>query len=601
MCGIAGIIDFTGRPVMQEELKKMTDSIAHRGPDGEGFFVEGNVGFGHRRLSIIDLSSAAAQPMTRFGLTITYNGEIYNYIELRKELERQEIVFTTQSDTEVILAAYHRWGKDCVQRFNGMWAFAIYDATNREVFLSRDRFGEKPLYYWLNNRSRLVFASEIRAIRCVVPALTINEQAVADFLVLDKAEFVATTFFQEVRKVPASASVTIQLDSALLAWKKYEQFQEQEPIVLQSPDESIAQLRHFVEASVHLRLRSDVPVGSCLSGGLDSSIICRTATQLLEQQGAKKTYAAFHAAAFSPAANEQKFAQLIADASHANLQIITPESPDFVSSFATVAKLQEEPFNSASIFMQFFVMQLASTNNIKVLLDGQGADELFLGYLHHLFWLMQQQSFSKCINSIQAAANNYNIRNSQLVAMYLYHKWPAVRQWRLHHRWKHLRTDLLQYTHKQIVNTLGASGVFQMQMAELKESRLPALLRYADKNAMHFSIESRMPYLDKDIVSLALQLPLHMKIHNGWSKYALRAAYDDMPPQITWRKGKIGFAAPDAAQQQLTQAGSKLVANSQLLKELFNNKPMPSDAVSRWRLTSVAAWEAFYINNHEQV
>lgn len=593
MCGIAGIIDFAGRPVLQEELQRMTDAIAHRGPDGEGFFVDGAVGFGHRRLSIIDLSNAAAQPMTRFGLTITYNGEIYNYIELRQALEKQGIAFTTQSDTEVILAAYHYWGKDCVQRFNGMWAFAIYDASNREVVLSRDRFGEKPLYY-TQHHGRFLFASSLRALLPITGARLANTTVVMNYLLHEKAEPLQQSFFKGYYKLDAGHFLIINIRSAAAAMPvRYYQLPQSQHSACSLSNAS-EELSFLMQDAIAIRMRSDVAVGGTLSGGIDSSYVAAEASAVARAKQLP-AFASFTAGTMESATNELPYAKQMAD--HCKLRLFTtvPTEEDYMTALLPVVLAQEEPIQSLSVVMQYAVMQLAHQSGLKVLLDGQGADELFLGYPVHLGVAMRQLSWPKAIGLAMQSKTKYGLSASLLAQLALYHAHPLRKAKRQQRRWSAVMPNqvLQQATIEQIaaMDVAVQQSVQSYQVYDMVAGNLPALLRHEDRNAMAFSIETRLPYLDYRLVEWALQLPLQAKINEGWSKYILRFTMQEkVPAAIAWRKGKIGFEPP-ALQERIIR---KLLAPESLQQRglrLLPNAPIHQlSTPMRWRLLSLQLW-----------
>ncbi|MCC6760898.1 MAG: asparagine synthase (glutamine-hydrolyzing) [Chitinophagaceae bacterium] len=596
MCGIAGIIDFNGRPVLQEELEKMTDAIAHRGPDGEGFFIDGVVGFGHRRLAIIDLSETAAQPMTRFGLTITYNGEIYNYIELRSELQKQGIVFTTQSDTEVILAAYHIWGRDCVQRFNGMWAMAIYDAANDEVFLSRDRFGEKPLYYTERN-GQFLFCSSVSALLEPHQSPVANAQVLMNYLVQEKAEPLHHTFFSKYCKLDGGQSLIVQVQTGAVQLIQYYEFGSNQQSEL-CMEEAVSKLQALLHHSVELRLRSDVAVGSTLSGGLDSSYITSIASAFVKSKQAPD-FTAFSAGTSEAQTNELPYARLLANHCGIQLNSIIPGINEYKAAIPAVVAAQEEPIQSLSVVMQYTVMQLAHRAGFKVLIDGQGADELFLGYPIHLGIVMRQQSLLRAFKIATQSAGRFSLPAALLAKIGWYHAYPLRKAARQMDRWSSVFSEaaLQQVTNhnmQQMENAINQS-VQAFQQFDIVSGNLPALLRHEDRNSMAFSIETRLPYLDYRLVEWAVQLPHQQKLHNGWSKYILRKAMQaNVPAAIAWRKGKIGFEPPAIDDDITRQWLNPEILRKRGLKLLSGASLQHLSVAMRWRLLSVQLWaEAF--------
>jgi len=278
MCGIAGIVNKDYLKVPLESLKSVTDVIKHRGPDGEGHFVNGHVGLGHRRLAIIDLSQAGHQPMEKNDMIITFNGEIYNYIELREELKAKGCVFNTKTDTEVIIEAYKLWGEDCVQRFNGMWAFDIYNIHAETIFCSRDRFGIKPFYYYENDSS-FFFGSEIRQLLIQTENRTVNKQILFDFLFLGYHHHTKNTFFEGILSLDPGHNLIYDTKNCSFRITQYYQLKPIERFGRLSFDEALQEFKNTMDRAISLRLRSDVKVGTCLSGGMDSSYIAATASK----------------------------------------------------------------------------------------------------------------------------------------------------------------------------------------------------------------------------------------------------------------------------------------------------------------------------------
>ena len=287
MCGISGIIDKVNHKIDSNILKDMNDKITHRGPDDEGFYFGDNFAFGHRRLSILDLSQDGHQPMhfnDRY--TIIYNGEVYNYLELRKELKKEGYSFQSSSDTEVILASYDKWGEECVNKFNGMWSFAIYDKTKNTIFCSRDRFGIKPFYYTEINK-KFIFGSEIKQLLEFRPKNIVNKSILIDYIVTRFEDYNNDTFFEGIKRLPQSHNLIYDLNNHSYEIKKYYQISFNDDIENYTLDESVKRYKSELERAVEYRLRSDVKVGTCLSGGLDSSSVASIAAKKYNQESEK--------------------------------------------------------------------------------------------------------------------------------------------------------------------------------------------------------------------------------------------------------------------------------------------------------------------------
>ncbi|RAX56211.1 asparagine synthase (glutamine-hydrolyzing), partial [Helicobacter monodelphidis] len=374
MCGILGLITSSCISSYQEKFSYSLELLSHRGPDYCDFIQERNILLGHTRLAIIDLNQHANQPMLFQDKSILiFNGEIYNYKEIKEELSLQGYVFHTQSDTEVLLCAYDFWGESCVEHLNGMWAFALLDKAKNQLFCSRDRFGEKPFFYYSDSK-KVIFASEIKAILPFLDSISVNIPALIPFIVRGNIDcYKNETSFKNIYRLNPSENLIIQLDSLNLQRKFYYQIQQQS-IQDSNPAKT---LRILLEDSMKLRLRSDVPVGSCLSGGLDSSCINALMAKMLPD---KKNFIAIHAKSSLTQSDESEYAKEVAKALDIQLCVIEPTQQEFLSALESVMQTQDEPFGSTSIYMQYFVMQKAKELGIKVMFDGQGADEVFLGY-----------------------------------------------------------------------------------------------------------------------------------------------------------------------------------------------------------------------------
>jgi asparagine synthase (glutamine-hydrolysing) len=392
MCGIAGIIQSTPSLYNKEYLKKMTDTLAHRGPDGEGLWQNesGNVLLGHRRLSIIDLSDAGQQPMDYMNrYTIVHNGEIYNYVELREELQKKGYVFRSQTDTEIIAAAYACWEDECVDRFDGMFAFAIWDSTEKELFAARDRFGEKPLFYHFDN-NRFVFASEMKALWAAGVEKTPNQKMLFNFITIgytDNPDQPGETFFENIHKLPAATSLKYNSITNELLLEKYWDIDPEKENKKINDGEALEQFTHLLTRSVKRRLRSDVKIGTSLSGGLDSSSIVALINELqtlgYQPQAFTAIFPGFEK-------DEAGYSKQVAD--KFNLQQFTKaiSGDELLNDWNKLCYHQEEPFGSASIYAQYKVYELAKQHDVKVLLDGQGADETLAGYHKYYKWYWQE-------------------------------------------------------------------------------------------------------------------------------------------------------------------------------------------------------------------
>lgn len=602
MCGIAGYIARLGFPVDELKLKDMCDAVKHRGPDGYGASIVDAVGLGHRRLSILDVSDDGSQPMEdpETGRRIVFNGEIYNYIELRKELIDVGKRFRSGTDTEVILAAYDVWGSDCVSRFNGMWAFAIHDPERDIVFCSRDRFGIKP-FYFADLPNCFAFSSEIRQILPILKSVRANEKILQDFLFANISEPQGETFFEDVQKLNAGCNLIYRLsDSQFYVQKYYELIRRKEFEDLSFEDAKDLYRSIFTE-SVGIRLRSDVSVGACLSGGLDSSSVATVAAGLYSPED-KSSFSAVTAVSEDPVNDESHYARRVVDHAKLNWFTTKPDYEAFNASLGDVVAAQEEPFAGPSICMQFFVMQAARAAGVKVMLDGQGGDETLLGYeryfaAHFSTSLKRDGLLSMSLSMMSCFKNNATMSPWMIAAYYAYFTLPRLRYWHYKRRHRYLKRQpampevLRRYAQE-------SSDEFSLQQLEIESTNLPSLLRYEDKNSMWHGVETRLPFLDYRLVELALSMRGSYKIQSGWTKYVLRQGMSGvLPEEITWRRDKRGFEAPENLWlKQHRPIMRNAVMNSKILKKLCSSKYLSShyyllDKSTQWRLYSVALWE----------
>lgn len=602
MCGIAGVIGLNGQAVESHLIEKMTRAVAHRGPDGEGVLVEGNVGLGHRRLAIVDLSADGAQPMTagHGRYTVVFNGEIYNYLELRAELQALGHVFATNSDTEVLLTAYAEWGPACVRRFNGMWAFAIYDRASKRLFCSRDRFGKKPFYY-LRKHNWFAFGSEIRQLLPLLPARRADKQALLKFIVGNMAEGLEQTFFEGVRKLPGGHNLTLDLYSGEMRIERYYELTIDQSLAGIDDEEAVQRFSALLSDAVSLRLRADVPVGTCLSGGLDSSSIATLASSLYRNE-AQRPFVAITACSEQGDNDESDYAAQVVERNHMLWHRVRPCYDDFAAALPAVVEAQEEPFPSPSIAMQYFVMRCSREQGIPVLLDGQGGDETLLGYeryfASHYLSQVRSHGWLRTLAAIrESSANNATMSAQRALGYFAYFTLAKLRWHNYRRRHSYLRA--LPEMFEEVRMYAEASGNIQaLQKLEIERTNLPALLRYEDKNSMRHSIETRLPFLDYRLVELSLSLPGSVKISKGWTKHVLRQSMaGKMPDSIVWRRNKFGFEAPERLwfarhQSAMMEAvrGSALLGTvcrpEQLLREFGGIDPL-----TQWRLYSVACWE----------
>lgn len=532
MCGIAALFGTLSPADAKLRIESMVEAVSHRGPDGKGVALLNEAALGHRRLTILDLSEMGNQPMATADkrVWITFNGEIYNYLELKKELESEGVKFFSTSDTEVLLQAYVRWGKDCLSRLNGMFAFVIYDQG--KIFAARDRFGVKPLYYWKGGDDTLYFASEIKQFM-QLPGweAKLNQQRAYDFLNWGMTEHSEETLFSGVKQLRGGEYFTTEPKRwYTLPVKEFRG----------SECQAKEQLRITLEEAVRLRLRSDVAVGSCLSGGIDSSSLVTLSHHLghsLQTFSCRSDVETF---------DEGEYLQAVLDKTSLPNETTIPDVDSFFDQFDSLVWHQEEPFCGTSLFAQWELFRLIKKMGVKVVLDGQGADELFGGY-NHFFGLRLKELLQR---------GEWRTFLSELRSMGRVN--PL-----LHLIKELLPTPLQQFLLRQMEKPSLGPNWFILQAEDhfargqsqtLKEetllqilsSSLPQLLHAEDRNSMAHGVESRTPFLDYRVVELAVSLPSHFLHRDGKSKWLLREALVDvLPKKIRERKTKLGFATAE--------------------------------------------------------
>jgi asparagine synthase (glutamine-hydrolysing) len=551
VCGLCGIVEL-GRPPDVEAAAAMAAALDHRGPDGDGAWAEDGVALGFRRLAIIDLSDAGLQPFASDdgALQLIHNGEVYNYRELRRELEARGHRFRSATDTEVVVRAYEEWGARCVERFNGMWALALWDARRRRLFCSRDRFGVKPFYYrW--DGSRFEFASELKAFRAT-GSLEPNLSAVRDFLEQGYVDHTDDTFFAGIRKLPPAHSLVVD-DGGL----RLERYWRLEPRV--EPPDAVGAVRELFLDAVRLRLRSDVPVGTCLSGGIDSSAIVGAVDHLLrtEAENARpvgdrqRTFTAFFD---ERGFDERPYAEAVVERTRSQPHWVTFDARELIDVLPSIVRSQDEPFGSTSIIAQWFVMREAKRSGLTVLLDGQGADEILAGYHGyfgaHFADLLRSGRLGELRTEL-AAYRSLHGASAAAAAVQLARPFlPERVRWAARGRVRGgsalVHPDLPRNGAPDANGY--ARGYLGRQMHLILTRRgLPELLRYEDRNSMAHSLEARVPFLDYRLVELMFSLPGSRLIERGMTKSVFRQAVGDLlPPVVRDRIDKLGFVTPEA-------------------------------------------------------
>lgn len=562
MCGIWASIGWTEGDTHANALAGL-NAANTRGPDGQQLDIIdtpcGPLFLGHRRLAVYDLQPRAAQPMQRGPLTAVFNGALYDFKEVRATLSAAGASFQTDGDTEVLLEAWLRWGPDCLTRFDGMFAIILYDARTHTLHLARDRFGEKPLHIIKSDRG-FAAASEINQFRAadMLRNARANIDVVCDFLDLGQAEAGRHTFFAGVDRVlPGHHLVWDLSGSKPKAMVSHLLFPSRKSIdkSLSDPKNAAQALRAALDVSVARRMVADVKVGSCLSGGLDSTAIVRIAARGgLNSDGLECICAVFDEE--DPSGlnlSERQFAKAAADQSGINLHFITPTSQDLTQTMSDVVARQGEPFAHTSIAVQHFVFKAAKELGIVVMLDGQGADELFGGYSGmlgaRLADVLLREGLSSWRDAIAAfAADGADLDAATLKRATLNALLPeALRRNLARARGRWPRPDQLTIRDMSFEpERIAGLSRFESLIANLTTTRsLPSLLRYEDRNAMSFGIETRLPFLSREVADLGEQIPGHVKARAGWTKAVLRDGVQDVVPElITRRRRKLGFVSP---------------------------------------------------------
>ena len=630
MCGIGGIISDNAEHLSC--INKMSDTIRHRGPDDEGYslvniaskdisqfsgrdskvnnqdinaaaFNSFHLGLLHRRLSILDLSPASHQPMVSNDnkLALTYNGEIYNFKEIKSELENLGHQFNSQGDTEVILKSYSQWGISCVNKFRGMWAFAIIDLKSMKLFLSRDRFGIKPLYYTTNG-SQFSFCSEIKGLLSLPQvSAKANLHNVTQYLVYGANERKAG-LFENIQELGQGENLTLDLSSATFNINKYYELNENN-ISITDPVESF---ENALSESVRLHSISDVQIGSCLSGGLDSSALIRLLSEQLNQSNIKTFTSSFD----NPIFDESNYAKEVVDSrKNVNGHYTFPSAKGLWESFDALTWHQDLPIHSSSMYAQWEVMKLAKENNIKVLLNGQGADEVLGGYYNfagiYLLSLSKRFQFLKFLKQRSLLKQNFtpNIDNALLRALY-YHL-PSGIQGKFRSPQKisyQCLTNSAKSVAQQIADLNRTDTTYTGLSVKSVTYGLQDLLRYEDRSSMAHSIESRVPFLDHKLVETCLALPVDEKIKGGWTKSILRRInVDKLPSRVVWRKDKMGFLTPQQNWKNELSAELNQYLNSCDIPDILDKQTLltftdldfkgnSSKLTEYWRMISVIKW-----------
>ncbi len=614
MCGIFGS---SGR--VDYDPRRVSRLLRHRGPDDEGWVVintqtsevfhargddtveelshlphvsdvmdRGDLLLLSRRLRIIDLSPKGHQPMEFEGLLLVFNGEIYNYLEVRKELEGEGYTFWGDSDTEVLLKALHRWGPDALRRLNGMWAFALYDRRERKLLLSRDRFGKKPLYY-IHTGRKLVFSSEIKALlHTSLSGRSFDTDEVIRFLVYSESDMNENTLFKGIKRLLPSHYAVYNLETGDMRIERYYSLNVPERRI--PFNEAKERFLHLFTESIGLRLRSDVKTGTSLSGGLDSSSIVFFASKSNHPNFSYYAFSAVHPR--FPEYDEREFIEEAVRATGVKWVYTESDKGILENNLERFVYHQEEPVGTLSPFAQFMVYTLPRNYGVIVLLDGQGGDETLAGYLRYvpvyILERLRKMDVGRAIGEMlkfRRSNLNYPLTFARMVLNVLGPEFLFK-----------LRSSQIFRKPPDYVPPPSQTRerVFDLREKLVQDIRdnISTLLRYADKNSSAFSLEVRSPYLDYRLVEFLLSLPSDYKIRGGYTKFIARKAFEGvLPPKIVWRRDKLGFPFP---QEYLLDDGlfKRYTANSKVLAELGVKDGL--NHILKWRVMNVALIEKVF-------
>lgn len=624
MCGINGIVYLNSyladhpKAYFENEISKMNNEIAHRGPDGEGMMINYPVCFGFRRLSIIDLSKEASQPMFNEdrSIAIVFNGEIYNYRELIPDLKSKGHVFKTRSDTEVIIHSFEEYGFDCVKKFNGMWALAIYDLKNDVVFASRDRFGVKPFYYFSDNE-QFIFSSEIKAILKIKQINNANHGKVFDYLAYGYKTSNGDTFFESVNELLPGHNIVIHNNT--IDFKKYWSLNT----VQDSGMNDIAKkLESLLYDSVNLRFRSDVPVSILLSGGLDSSIITKITDDLIEDHQINDQSVTAYSAVFPGFKYDESkvIDEFLKTCKHIKSVKIELEDPDFSGSLDKFIYGMGEPVFSTTSFAHYSLMKKIRKENVKVVLNGQGSDEAWAGYDRYVVGyflldvlLKSPQSFISQLNSISRKMKfSYKYILLQTAkAIFSRKKASQIRSKYIEKIQSCLNQDFAKrnagYFKNPDYKKLSSGNLTGYLKYNLEYQGFNQILHYEDHSSMQHSIEMRSPFIDYRLIEFAFTLPSEKKIDKGITKKVLREVFKNrLPSSITDNYQKIGFVTP--FEDWMNKQGAKEIINVMLDSSTFNSKKVFNPAKVKkifldktnykdfpyWRIINLELWSRAY-------
>ncbi len=604
MCGICGF-----NWSEKEIISRINDTIKHRGPDGEGIYVDENVSLGHRRLAILDLSEKGKQPMSdkEGSIVITYNGEIYNFLELKEELKKKGYVFESNTDTEVIIYAYKEYGFDCVKKFNGMWAFCIYDSSKNIFFLSRDRMGKKPLYYYLNN-GLFIFCSEIKGIlEFEEVKRKLNKNVLVDYLI-NSFTSGSETLISKINKLPSAYSMIFDLNTKETKIFKYWDI-EKDNIVYNDFDSSAKKLHEILEDSVKKRLISDVPVGSFLSGGLDSSLV----TALYSKFYDKEMYT-FSVGFDEEVENELNYANAVSEHLGTNHHEFFVTGDKVLKEFDKITWYYDEPLGDAAIIANYFISKYAK-KYVSVVLAGEGGDEVFAGYMEYKYWSDFMKISSKFPSFIK--------KPSQLISKYIPNRkikkglelmgnsdnyssyFMVLRSAYKKNELKKFLNFKSDYDNSKTINDTIKPFRFLNQLL-YTDQRILLPERFnmkADKSTMASGLEERCPLQDYRVVEFSYHIDPEFKLYNKTEKYILKFVGKEYLPEITTKRKKQGYGVPLEywMKNDLKDFLIQTFDESLLIKKVFNDNIKKYADINnirfegqRWGLFALERWMKVY-------
>ena len=593
MCGISGII--SKKRIEKDIIEPMTDTIIHRGPDGFGYYYGEKFVFGHRRLSIVDLSDAGHQPMQYLNrYVITFNGEVYNHLELRIELEKNGYVFQSHTDTEVIMASYDFWGVDCLNKFNGMWAFVIHDRLKDKYFMSRDSFGKKPFYYY-KDQEKFIFGSEIKVILAHPDVESKPNLKFLDSYVQNGAkEYIKETAFENIFRFDFSSYFEGSLEDVFENFEQNKFWEIKPNLSHEKFDEEKAkeyakQYYELLEDAVRIRLRADVKVGSALSGGLDSSSIVYLVNKLLKEQGKEElqeTFSSVYKSDGTQDCDESYFIDIMALKLGVHSNQIEPKEDEIPSQIEKMIWHLENPPDN-SLMSSWHTFKLVASTDVKVTLDGQGADEQLGGYLPYLLNYISSLSivdmFSQAKKCLQIPNSSKYVFVGLCLGLYRVLFGEKFLKFTIKNIFKRdFETNLDK---KLGIDTMGS---------------LITLIHYADHTSMAFSIESRMPFMDYRLVEFLASVPACYKMRDGWTKYLARLAFDGkLPDEINWRKDKMGWPIPEKKwfYGNLNRWFIKNIESCKLSKKLSFKEKENKRFSNNIKRMNLSIWEKSFLNN----